>query len=66
MPRKTSTIQVYVKDPDAFGEVIHDLGLNVDDSGKYRSHFEHAEYATLELTIAEDMSITGRVLPVEK
>ena len=63
---KTSTIQVYVKDPDGLGQVIYDLGLNEDDSGEYRKYFEFAEYANLELTIAEDMTITGRVIPLNR
>lgn len=60
MAKKLGQITVTVKDPDGWGDVIHDLGLSDKQREKY---FEFGEYATLDLEIEEDMSVTGRIVP---
>jgi hypothetical protein len=51
-----------VKDPDGWGRVIQALKLSKDTSNAF---FEFGEYASLELTIDENLRIVeGRILPV--
>jgi hypothetical protein len=57
---KTCTIQLECKDPDAFQEVIAALELS---DAKSRKYFEFGEYATVEITVSEDMTLTGRLVP---
>jgi hypothetical protein len=55
--RKTATVVLdSVKEPDAFGELIHELGLSDAKASKY---FEFGEYAAFELEIDEDMNVIG-------
>lgn len=60
--KKTATIVLdSVKDPDGWGQLIHDLGLS---DAKARKFFEFREYANLEIEIDSDLNIVGgRVLP---
>lgn len=59
---KTSTIQIYHKDPDGWGDLINELGLSEAKTSKY---FEFCEYATVELEIDEKLNIVGgKILPV--
>jgi hypothetical protein len=60
MAKKLGQITIEVKDPDGWGEVIHDLGLS---DAKARKYFEFGEYATLQLEVEEDMTVTGRIVP---
>jgi len=59
--KKTITVQLYAKEPDVWGEVIHALKLSDSAAAK---HFEFGGYATLEITIAKDLTFSGRILPV--
>jgi len=61
--KTTATIVLSsVKDPDGWGEIIHELGLS---EAKARKFFEFHEYASLEIEIDADMNIVGgRVLPL--
>lgn len=54
------TIHLYVKDPDEFGRAVQALGLE-----RPNNYFEYGEYASFELTINEDMTVTGRIPPVK-
>jgi hypothetical protein len=55
--------QIQVKSPDIWGRLIQFFGLPRTKSRKY---FEFDEYASLELHVKEDMTFTGRFLPVSK
>ncbi len=60
---KRAPIEVQIKEPDELRRVIQELGLTDEERKQY---FEWDEYARLELNIAKDMTITGRVLPVKR
>jgi hypothetical protein len=61
---KTTTIDLYVKDPDTFPDMAHELKLSAAVRRKY---LEFGEYATIQLEVADDMSIVGgRFLPVKE
>lgn len=56
------TAQFYIKDPDAFQNLCHELKIPKAKSNK---HFEFGEYATLEVTFDRKLNIvSGRVLPL--
>lgn len=60
---KTAKIRLdTIKDPDGWGQLIHELGLSDEVRSK---HFEWSEYAALELEIDEDLRVVGgRVVPL--
>jgi hypothetical protein len=62
---KTATIQLgSIKDPDGWGNLIHELGLSEE---KRRQYFQWGEYADLELEIDENLQVvSGRILPVQE
>lgn len=64
-PKKTSEIVLSsIKDPDTWGELIHALKL---PASKAKKHFDCSEYASLELTIDEDLNIIGgRILRLDE
>lgn len=61
MAKKLGQITVSVKSADGWGKVIHDLDLTEEQR---RQYFEFGEYATLDLEIEEDMTVSGRVVPI--
>lgn len=63
MPKKkTATIVLEsIKDPDGWGQLIHELDLT---EAKREKFFEFGEYAALELEIDQDLKVVGgRILP---
>lgn len=63
MSERTVTVTLgSIKDPDAWGHVAEGLGLSDEQS---RAYLEWGEYATIELTVSDDMTFTGRILPRE-
>lgn len=54
---KTTTIQLDCKDPDVFGDMALDLNLT---DAKRNKFLEFGEYATIELTVSDDMTFVGR------
>lgn len=54
------TIQLDTIKSEAWGELIQFLGLTAEDAN---AHFEHGEYASLELTINHRLEVvSGKVL----
>ena len=60
---RTAVVVLEVKDPDAFGDMRDELGLSEKKADKF---LEFGEYAALELTVSEDMTFTGKFLPMGK
>lgn len=65
-PKKTATIVLKdIKSSDGWGPLISALGYGGDENEERRNKFfEFHEYASIELTIDEDMNVVrGRILP---
>lgn len=60
---RTSTVRIEAKEPDEFFRVSHELRLS---DKQRRRFFQFGELATFELTIDENMNVTGRVVPWER
>lgn len=53
---KTCTVTLCTIKSEEWGALIYELGLDEDVA---RRHFEHGEYADLELTINADLKVVG-------
>lgn len=62
--KKTTTIELYAKEPDQFGDMSDELKLS---EATRRKFLDCGEYATIELVVDEYLHIVGgKFLPVKR
>ena len=61
--QKSYAFQLEHKDPDDCGGIARALKMSEADSNRY---FLYGDYMRLEVTVHEDLTITGRLRPMAK